>query len=354
MIISSSTIDLSSQHQKVEQSVERERLRVWLNKPGRPVRQPAEQGVMRFAQEPQLSRRARAVQPVTQKADLKEGEVDPIADTKMQALINLVERLTGKKIKFFNAKDLQAKTKNIEQSQTNTQAPQPAAQRAGFGIEYDYYNARIEEEQTSFSAEGIVNTADGREISLTLKLNMSRRFMEEHSLSIRAGDAQQRLKDPLALNFNGNAAQLNGQTFSFDLDSDGREDQIALLDSNSGYLALDKNGDGAINNGSELFGANSGNGFADLSKYDEDGNQWIDEADSIYKSLRIWTRDSSGNDQLFALGQKDVGAIYLGNLSTPFDLKDSDNTLLGQVANSGLFLKESGGVGTVQQLNLVV
>ena len=40
----------------------------------------------------------------------------------------------------------------------------------------------------------------------------------------------------------------------------------------SGYLALDKNGDGTINDGSELFGTRNGDGFADLAQYDEDGN----------------------------------------------------------------------------------
>lgn len=67
------------------------------------------------------------------------------------------------------------------------------------------------------------------------------------------------------------------------------------------------------------------NGFADLAAYDDDGNRWIDENNSIYQRLRIWNRDATGKD-----------------------------TLLGQVAGSGLFFYENGGAGTVQQLNLVV
>lgn len=164
----------------------------------------------------------------------------------------------------------------------------------------------------------------------------------------------QKLKDPLVLNFNGNAAGLSETKFSFDLDSDGRAEQVALLNPGSGFLALDKNSDGVINNGAELFGAQSGNGFADLAAHDQDGNRWIDENDAIYARLRIWSRDSSGNDQLVALGQKGVGALYLGSVTTPFDLTGSGNQLFGQVAGSGLFLKEDGSAGTVQQLNLVV
>ena len=45
------------------------------------------------------------------------------------------------------------------------------------------------------------------------------------------------------------------------------------METGNAFLSLDKNSDGIINDGSELFGAASGNGFADLAKYDEDGNE---------------------------------------------------------------------------------
>ena len=65
-------------------------------------------------------------------------------------------------------------------------------------------------------------------------------------------------------------AEVSDQTFYFDLDADGKEEEISVLNG-SGYLALDKNGDGTINDGSELFGTRNGDGFADLAQYDEDG-----------------------------------------------------------------------------------
>jgi hypothetical protein len=49
-----------------------------------------------------------------------------------------------------------------------------------------------------------------------------------------------------------------------------------------------------------------------------------------------------------------VGAIYLGHIETPFLLKDANNSTLGAVRDSGIFLQENGGVGTIQQLDLVV
>ena len=55
-----------------------------------------------------------------------------------------------------------------------------------------------------------------------------------------------------------------------------------MLGSGSGFLALDKNGNGKIDDGSELFGTKSGDGFADLAEYDSDGNGWIDEKGRVY------------------------------------------------------------------------
>ena len=60
------------------------------------------------------------------------------------------------------------------------------------------------------------------------------------------------------------------------------------------FLALDLNGDGRINNGSELFGALSGNGFADLAQYDSDANGWIDENDEIFQRLKVWSGADDG------------------------------------------------------------
>ena len=74
--------------------------------------------------------------------------------------------------------------------------------------------------------------------------------------------------------------------------------------------------------------------------------------------MRVWQKDADGQDRLIALGQAGVGAIYLGSIDTPFQVKDDENELQGVVHSSGMYLKEEGrqptGVGTVQQLDLVV
>lgn len=207
-----------------------------------------------------------------------------------------------------------------------------------------------ENETTSFSTEGVVKTSDGREISFNVELTMSRSFTQYASETIDFGTP--RFMDPLVINLDAPAADVKDQKFLFDLDADGHEEAISRLGPGSGFLALDKNGDGQINDGSELFGALNGDGFADLAKYDQDGNGWIDEADEIFDQLLIWSKDENGNDQLVGLGKAGVGAIYLGAQDTPFSMNNAYNESNAMVRQTGMFLYENGGVGTIQQLDL--
>jgi hypothetical protein len=64
--------------------------------------------------------------------------------------------------------------------------------------------------------------------------------------------------------------------------------------------------------------------------------------------------NEDGSSQLVGLGDMDVGAIFLGHVSSPFQLKDAQNNSLGEVANSGIYLTEDGKVGVVQEINLTV
>ena len=218
------------------------------------------------------------------------------------------------------------------------------------GGQYSTFYSYHEEETTHFDSTGIVKTADGREISFNINLTMSRKFSQTAQELIEFGTP--RLYDPLVINLDGNVPTLTDQKFFFDLDADGTKEEISSLGKGSGFLALDKNQDGTINDGSELFGTTSQNGFTDLAAYDEDGNGWIDEADSIFNQLRIWTKDSHGNDVLYTLKDSGVGAIYLGYEDTEFSLKDSTNSTKGVIQKTGLFLYENGNAGTLSQLDL--
>lgn len=211
-----------------------------------------------------------------------------------------------------------------------------------------------EQEDTQFQASGHVKTDDGRTIDFNVDIAMSRSYMEY--LNIQVTSIQNALCDPLVINIGGDTADVRDQTFRFDLDADGIEDEISMLGRGSGFLALDKNGDGKINDGSELFGTKSGDGFADLKEYDGDGNGWIDENDEIFSKLKVWCKGDNGEDILLSLKEADIGAIYLGSQDTEFTLNGNDGTRDGVIRSTGLFLRESsgGGVGTVQHVDMAL
>ena len=209
-----------------------------------------------------------------------------------------------------------------------------------------------ESESVAFASSGMVKTQDGRSIDFNIEVSMSRAFTSQ----INTLTTQNYIKtDPLVINLDTDIGSVTDQKFLFDLDSDGDEEEISFAGKDSGFLALDKNGDGRIGDGSELFGTKSGDGFKDLAAFDEDGNGWIDENDSIYSKLKVWTKDEDGNDYLINLKDADVGAIYLDNVDTQFSLKDGNNRLNGEIKKTGIYLHEStGAAGTLNHIDLAV
>ncbi len=270
------------------------------------------------------------------------------SDLKTWLLKLLVEWLTGKPI---DDPQIDAQPQPTEQSPQPAAAaatsPSAAPQRAQPpSVELHYEHVRYESERANFEAAGVVTTGDGRQIALDLRVGMSREHYER--LQVDVGTPQ--ATDPLVLNFDAAATSLGGHRISFDLNLDGASDQVALPSTGSKFLAMDRNHNGRIDDGSELFGPASGNGFAELAALDGDGDGWIDEDDQAFSELRVW--DGEGAPQ--TLAQAGVGAIYTAGAATPFTLGESDATATGFVRSTGVWLAESGGAHSVQQVDIVV
>lgn len=354
MKIDSASLQMASSHASLQHHEVSESLKMWVG-PRRPSftgEPPPAQG--QRSELVSLSEAGKSAQS----ADSIKDELDAAVESDPRTVLirQMLELWLGKAIKIFDAKDLQAGTEQAvsppPHAPLNTQAaPQSPPAAAGYGVEYDRQESYSEIEQTRFAASGSVRTADGREIEFQLELSMSRAYHEESNVSIRLGDAA-RKTDPLVINFSGTAAQLTDQRFAFDLNADGRQEQINFVAPGSGFLVFDRNQDGKVNDGRELFGPGSNDGFAELAVLDDDNNGWIDESDAAFSKLQVWSRDSSGKDQLQSLSAAGVGAIALSRIATPFDLKTNANELLGQIRSSGIFLQEDGSAGTIQQIDL--
>lgn len=229
-----------------------------------------------------------------------------------------------------------------------------AADSESWQMEITKADIHYERQSMSYDAQGSVVTEDGRSIDFSLAVSLEQSTLREtyHTDSIHVKKEAVDLTDPLVISLSGKAPELTDMTFSFDLDNDGEADNISFLKSGSGFLALDRNQDGKINNGSELFGPDMGNGFDELKAYDGDGNDWIDENDAVFEQLSVWTRDKTGKDVLISLKDAGIGAIALQAGDTAFDLKSEADHLNGRLSRNGIFLFENGRVGGVQQIDL--
>lgn len=347
MKIASAQLQMASSHVSQKSHESRESMNMWVGERRQTAATTPPAGTVSLSETGKEKASAEAIN--------KDINASLDNDPRLKLIRLMLESLTGRHFRVFDANQLTdpsaAAAPAAPQPGATPSTTPPPAQSAGYGITYDRHESWSETEQTSFSASGSVTTADGRNISFNLELSMSRSYYAESNVSLRLGDAA-RQTDPLVLNFAGNAAQLSDQRFAFDLNSDGSKEQINFVQPGSGFLVFDRNHDGVVNNGSELFGPTTGNGFSELSKLDADKNGWIDENDAAFGQLQVWSRDNSGKEQLQSLQAAGVGAIALSTVATPFDIKNNANQLLGQVRSTGIFLHETGSTGTIQQIDL--
>lgn len=107
--------------------------------------------------------------------------------------------------------------------------------------------------------------------------------------------------EPLLIKLDNGPLRLAGleDPVMFDINANGHPRAIGWTvrgDQTTAFLALDRNGNGVIDDGSELFGnatplpngAKAGNGFLALAQYDLNGDGVIDQADPIWASLLLW------------------------------------------------------------------
>lgn len=213
---------------------------------------------------------------------------------------------------------------------------------------YEYYK----KSSINFSSSINIKTKD-KDININLDISFTQEFYEKHKK--RLSFEQTLSFDPLIINHNSNAFDvLSDMSFEFDLNNDGKLDTIPLL-KNSSFLALDKNNNNKIDNGSELFGPSTNNAFKELRAYDSDQNNFIDENDDIYKNLLVWSKNEKGDNSLISLASADIGAIYLNDISSSFVYKKNISNSIAQLEANSIFVNNEGTkAGLISALNFKI
>jgi hypothetical protein len=212
---------------------------------------------------------------------------------------------------------------------------------------YMFYS---ESESRSFASTGTITLDDGQSIDFTLSLRQSQSRTYEYSETVQIQERP--MTDPLVINFGSATARLTDTLFEFDMNGDGDSGRFASLGSGSGYLVLDRNGNGQVDDGSELFGPQSGSGFSELANYDDDGNRWIDDGDEIFDSLSVWVQTAGGDQELRSLKEVGVQALYVDSVADNFTLANGQGVPLGQIKGTGIYLTTDGEVRTLEELDL--
>ena len=156
---------------------------------------------------------------------------------------------------------------------------------------------------------------------------------------------------PLVLDLDGDGLDiisLDNSHAYFDLNENGFAEKTAWIGPNDGFLALDINGNGRIDDLSELFGGKDVNGFIKLSIHDLNGDGVIDINDPVYKDLLVW-RDADGD------GLTDAGELVslesLGVTSINLDAAYINKWVDGNwISHRGQYVNEDGSIGVIDDI----
>lgn len=196
-------------------------------------------------------------------------------------------------------------------------------------------------QQLSASFSGAVSLQDGTSIQWDFQFEQV-----ESSFSFamqRAAD----VKDPLVLSLDG-SYRATGQWLNFAMSADSQS-RLDKLGGAQYYLVHDKNQNGRADDGTELFGPSSGQGFAELAQLDDDGNGFIDQADRAFNQLYAW-QPEQGLQSLSAL---QIGALSVTSASTTFDYYQQEQ-LQAKLSRSGIALTTDRQVALLQQVDFTV
>ncbi len=178
------------------------------------------------------------------------------------------------------------------------------------------------------------------------------------------GALMRRVTSPLVLDLKGDGFKYTSAEggVMFDLDNDGNIEQTAWTEPQSefdnAFLVLDKNNNGQVDNGGELFGDQNGaeNGFLELAKYDANGDGVINADDEIFNQLLLWVDFNKNGKVDYTNGTteelKTLPEAGVTELSVSFEivkdkkgniLKDAFGNITGFIGSFKMMIEDAAG-----------
>jgi len=288
---------------------------------------------------------------VAESAEAGAAPVDP----QVSVLANVIEMLTGREVVlvdpavFVNAGEAVSPEQPVEAAVAQAASGDAPVQEGGF--RYGYQETYVQIEKMTLSAEGVIKTADGEEVAFDLEVSVSRSLISSQSVDIRAGG----LEDPLVVNYNGLAADILEQRFSFDLDIDGEAEEIGNgVEGDDARAAGETEECQITDSGRQRIGSDTGDPLEASSAYDDEENDRLDEKDNVFPHFKVWQKGPEGKERLVGLGRIGAGRIYLGHVDSPGHSYGQDRDFPVRFTSPGLYSHKNGMIRLMQQLKLNV
>ena len=213
-------------------------------------------------------------------------------ETNLRLIEALVYQMLGKRIKL--------QVNRSEADAYGQEAMSPVQERDSWGLVYEYQEAVAEQDSIQFNSGGTVTTATGRTLAFSLEFSMSRAYYEQ----------------------SGPESHWDGAA---------RADAYAvMMQRQEPSLSMDKTDPGAD--------------FTKLRAYDLDHGGWLSETDDVCGQLSILPMSEKGDKTLIRLADVGIGAIYLQEVDTPYQVQDMPETY-NDIRGSSAYLRGRSSAG---------
>lgn len=274
----------------------------------------------------------------------------------MQIISQMMKRITGQDLQLTAPADLKDQVGGI-----SVQAPQqPPATQANDAkaLTYQQSMTYFEAQVTTFNAEGSISTKDGQSVKFSVSLSMSHLFYSQATMNSASDGGSN--TDPLQVSFNGMAAELTTTSFKFSIDSSGSSDQVATTPKPGSTEPASSSAVASVpapaqNNSVKADNDDdkAENSHQATLKLDDMQKSFLDTVKNFFTAMRVWQDHSDGSQQLMALGEQSVGAIFLGHLTQPLAAPaPKKDDVPGVLASGTIVVPEQAKPSTTPPINI--